>query len=232
MTGKGDVLSVEPWMRPFPTLEDVFETVTDDIRELYLPAVSIEANAVDPSWHGLLHFVMPVEPFDGGLGEYASETHYNHYCRHNLFGFRRMPSGRYAPLADPLFFTINCARSNRGLFLIEPSLDRRATLREAEDYYAAVHASFADAQAHFAATGQLPETFGKPSPWIFDLGGDAPAKALQAFVPEGRPIGPDGRGFTFVGDLNTYAFRRNGSDGFYMFCDPLDEIVWFSLDFS
>ena len=231
MTSKGDVLCVEPWMRPFPKLEDVFETVTDDIRELYLPAVSIEASVVNPSWHGLLHFVMPVEPFDAGLGEYASETHQNHYCRHNLIGFRRLPSGRYEPLADPLFFTINCARKNSGLFLTDPGLGRRETLGEAEDFYATVHASFAEAQAHFTATGQLPETFGKPSPWIFDLGADASAKALQAFLPKG-PVSPDGRAFTFVGDLNTYAFRRNGADAFFMFYDPVDEIVWFSLDFS
>lgn len=229
---KGDVLSVEPWMRPFPRLEDVFETVTDDIRELYLPAVSIEASVVDPSWSGPLHFVMPVEPFDGGLGEYASKTQKNHYCCHNRIGFRRLASGRYQPLADPLFFTINCARKNRGLFLTEPQLNRRETLREAEDFYKAVHASFAEAKVHFAATGHLPETFGKPSPWIFDLGGDAPANALQAFVPERRPLTPDGRAFTFVGDLNTYAFRRNGSDAYYMFYDPVDEIVWFSLAFS
>lgn len=232
MTGKGDVLSVEPWMRPFPRLEDVFEAVTDDIRELYLPTVSIEASVVDPSWTGPLHFVMPVEPFDGGLGEYASKAHENHYCRHNLIGFRRTPSGRYEPLADPLFFTINCARKNRGLFLTEPQLNPRETLHEAEDFYATVHASFADTQAHFAATGQLPETFGKPSPWIYDLGGEAPAKALEAFAPSRQPLSPDGRAFRFVGDLNTYAFRRDGSDAFFMFYDPVDEIVWFSLAFS
>ena len=229
---KGDVLTVEPWMRPFPKLEHVFEMVTDDIRELYLPAVSIEASIVDPRWTGLLHFVMPVEPFDGGLGEYSSGTYENHYCRHNLIGFRRTKSGRYEPLAAPLFFTINCARKNKGLFLREQQINRRETLSEAEEFYAMVHASFADAQAHFAATGQLRETFGKPSPWIYDLGGDAPLNALQDFVPEGRPLSPDGRAFAFVGDLNTYAFRANGSDGFYMFYDPVDEIVWFSLAFS
>jgi hypothetical protein len=219
-------------MRPFPNLEDVFETVTDDIRELYLPAVSIDASVVDPSWTGPLHFVMPVEPFDGGLGEYASDAHENHYCRHNLIGFRRGASGRYQPLADPLFFTINCARKNSGLFQIEPHLDSYETLSEAEEFYAMVHASFADTQTHFESTGQLPQTFGKPSPWIYDLGGVAPAKALQTFVPDGRPLSPEGRAFRFVGDLNTYAFRRNGSDAFYMFFDPVDEIAWFSLAFS
>jgi hypothetical protein len=231
MTVLENVATVEPWMRPFPPLEDVFENVAPDIRELYLPALSIEARIVNPDWTGWLHVVMPVEPFDGGLGEYGAEQRHNHYCRHNLIAFKRTKNGRYEPLADPMFFTINCARKKRGLFLTEPSLDARATLSEAEDFYARVHRSFADARDRFGKPGEFKDIIGHPAVWLYQLGGEPHSSALQDF-PGGRPVSPDGRAFAFVGRVTTDTFRDYGPNGFYMFYDPVDEIVWFSLVFQ
>jgi hypothetical protein len=230
MTEQVDIDTVHPWMRPFPALEDVFETVTDDIRELYLPIISIEARNVDPSWTGLLHVVMPVEPCEGGLGEYSSEQYENHYCRHNLIGFQRTAIGRYAPLADPLFFAINCARKNRGAFL-RGEANARTEMHYLKQFYAQVHDSFAKARAKFSETGQLLTVLDKPEVWFWQLGGQASPLALQEF-PANQPLTPDGRQFRFVGCLNAHAFRRHAADGYFMFYDPESEIVWFSLVFQ
>ncbi len=230
------VWDVEPCMRPFPTYEDVFDVVTNEIRELYLPALSIEARAVNPEWTGLLHFVMTVEPHDGGLGEYSGETYENYFCRHNLFGFRRLEDQRYQPLADPMFFAINCARRGAGPLFTSGHLSAKETLEELSEHYADVHASFAESQQRFLNSGKLLDRRNKHSPWFLQLGGVPDGLGLTEFpaerVSDGFPLSPDGRRFGFVGKLNAYPFRSASADGFYMFYDPVDEIVWFSLNFS
>jgi hypothetical protein len=231
MTEPAAITEVQPWMRPFPALEDVFEKVTKDIRELYLPIISIDASAVDPCWSGPLHFVMPVVPCEGGLGEYSSEAYENHFCRHNLIGFRRAKSGRYEPLADPLFFAINCARKNRGAFL-RGQVNARTEMHYLKEFYAQVHASFEEARDRFKETGKLLDIMGEPDAWFLDLGGDASPHALQEFQPNQEGLSPDGRAFRYVGRLNAHPFRDSAPDGYFMFYDPVDEIVWFSLAFQ
>ena len=89
-------------IRLFPEAEEVFLDNVDEHRKYLLPLATIDLSEIDSSWSGPLHFVQPIEPYDGAVGEETQEFH-NYYCRHNWVAYS-VENGKYQLLSTFDFF--------------------------------------------------------------------------------------------------------------------------------
>lgn len=89
-------------MKLFPEPSDVFSSKIDEHREFLLPLATLDLSMINKSWSGDIHFVQPIEPWDGVVGE-DTTPHHNYYCRQNWLGYK-LVDGRFELLADVLFF--------------------------------------------------------------------------------------------------------------------------------
>jgi len=219
-------------MIAFPDPAAVFSGDVAAHRRVLQPLASIPADWADRSWRGMLHFVAPIEPYEGLLGEETTEFH-SGYCRTNWIGFR-VESGKYTFLGDFRFFRINKT------FDGEHAL---ANKQYWEDYYSKTEASFAEVKANFERTGKLHRRNYRPSPWLTTLGGESAAgnwasdRRVETVVGrDGRevafPLTEDGRRFRFVGEVRGGAFRKNGADGVLLFLDPETQIALLTFEWT
>lgn len=76
-----------------PEIESVFVDPAEAGRYL-LPVATIDASSVHAHLTGPLHFVTPIDPYDGVVGEFTG-AFYSETCRSNWVGFR-VVDGRYS----------------------------------------------------------------------------------------------------------------------------------------
>jgi NADH:ubiquinone oxidoreductase subunit len=224
---------IESFIRPFPGAEEVFSGRIDAHRKVLQPLLSVDASKVDPAWGGWLHFVMPIEPDDGLIGEDEdSEPYHTDYCVTNWVAFEVRDS-KYRFLADFRYFRINSDK-------IRP---------ENRDYlqsdYDEKEASLAETKRVFAATGELraPMNPAVRVAWLNDLGGETGAANWTAFGlkilagrnEEGdfvRPCTKDGRAFRYVGSLTGWNYRPNAPDSILLFYDPETSVAALTFDYT
>lgn len=222
---------LQPFMTPFPVADDVFADPVNEHRKVFQPVMSIDASTVDPSWSGRLHFVIPLEPDDGLVGE-QSEKHYTDYCVMNWVAFE-VRGSRYRFLADFRYFRINSDE-------LRP---------EDRDYlqsdYDRKEASLEETKGFFEQTGELrtPVNREKSVGWLDCLGGEVGEGNWTAYGlsvktssdDEGefvRPLTMDGRTFRFVGSLTGWNYRDNAPDSVLLFYDPNTSIAALTFDWT
>jgi len=59
----------------FPAPEDVFERDVAQHCEYLLPLASVCLSRINPDWQGEVHFVLPIEPHDGVVGDDTKDHH-------------------------------------------------------------------------------------------------------------------------------------------------------------
>jgi hypothetical protein len=225
-----DFKSLQPWMRPFPAVKDIFAADVAKHAEHLQPVLSIDAVHVDPDWQGLMHFILPREPYEGLLGEQGA-AYYQGYCQLNWIAFQREADGRYRFLGDWRYFH----------------------MEQGGDSSLAQH--YADTEKSLTQTKQFFEQHGflnpwnqtdNPVEWIEDIGGiatdgnwtawDFPVEQEQdpndEYQSYAYPLTHDGRRFRYVGCLQGFCYRENAPDGVLLFYDPAEEIILTTFDWT
>jgi hypothetical protein len=144
------IKTIEPYLKVYPTDEQVFTEPVARYARHILPLVSIDLSAVNPSWHGWVHLVNTVEPEDEIVGK-ATHPFHSYYLRENWVAFHLNDEGLYELLGDFRYFFLE----NPPGTLPEAYSGHR---RELEEHYARQHAVFAENRARFAQQGVLPST--------------------------------------------------------------------------
>lgn len=205
---------------PFPDAEAVFGGDIEAHRKVLLPLISIPADWVDKSLTGHLHFVTPIEPYDGLVGDETRQFH-SGYCKSNWIAFR-VADSKYEFLGDFRYFKRNSDFEGQ---------HAEANAKFLADYYAEVEADFAETKANYNSTGKLQRRRRNPAAWMESLGGAARAENWTSFSETleledseqgevAHPLTTDGRRFRFVGEVRGSSFRKNGADGVLLFYDP------------
>lgn len=69
-----------------PALEQVFKR-PDYHAQYLLPLLTFELSDVFDDLNGPIHFIDPIEPYDGCIGGFTKE-HHSYYCRENWISFK------------------------------------------------------------------------------------------------------------------------------------------------
>ncbi len=96
------VYGIEDGFRPFPEPAHVFANRVDEHSKYLLPAATIDLARVAPGQCGVVHLVVPIEPFDGRLGELTHQWH-NEHCFEDWISFH-MEGDRCEFTADFRYF--------------------------------------------------------------------------------------------------------------------------------
>lgn len=217
----------------YPDAEDVFGGDVAAHKLVMHPVLSLPAARVDSSWSGSLHFVLPVEPYDGALGEQA-EQYYGPHCGLGWIKLVRQGS-RYEFLGDFRYFAINRRPDDDDRYYYEQSAEdfrRRKRLwksrREME---------FPD---FFRWTRQLggAASLGELDGWFMtkqdvERWGRYPGRLLQEIEANNfYPLTEDGRRYRFVGLLTGHFYRAMSAGSLGLFYDQPTESLLIALGFD
>jgi hypothetical protein len=232
------------YFHPFPDPSEVFAKDVDLHAEFLLPLASVDLSHFNPQWRGRVHFVQPIEPYEGVVGEETQESH-TETCRENWVGYFVDDDSRYTLATDFNFF-------------LKRKLDLQSRLRQDEqrqldvlrEHYEQVRASFADHRDHFRRHGSL-HWFANDegefddddrAPMVNDLGGlpgNGNWAALEfmelrwerSIHEDGDPaLNPypvlKGPGqFEFIGWAESYAYAKDCSCQMQLFFNPASRIA-------
>ncbi len=109
----------------FPEPETVFAGDTAMHKDHFLPLATVNATQAGLEPHTTLHFISPIEPCDGIIGEYT-KTFHTDFCRPNWVAFD-VVDNRYRFRADERFFLQKLLADDptalRGAFPKNPSYE-------------------------------------------------------------------------------------------------------------
>jgi hypothetical protein len=156
------VYGAEDGFRPFPEPADVFADRVEEHSRYLLPATTINLARAAPRQSGVVHLLVPIEPYDGMLGEYTSNWH-NEHCFEDWISFR-MEGDRCEFMADFRFF-------QRAMYEQDPPTDpdEQREVKELEAHYDRVIAAFESRRDFFRQHGWLhkqPEKYDPDDPEI------------------------------------------------------------------
>ena len=238
------------FLRPFPAAEEVFAEPVLTYAEHILPLVSVDMSLIEPEWSGWFHFVLPIEPYDGHLGQNTHQYH-NYYLRENWIGFRG-EDGRYKLLGDFRYF-----------FLENPPDDGRVSelyqgqRRLLEKHYRRARIRYEKQHQQYLDYGHIYHQFAKKDvngrykdedrrPFIAELGGQPwfgnwsygfpliEKPAVTEDCLEYRlaiPLTEDGRQFQYVGCIEAFYYIDTDCD-VLLFYDPQERIVLFTFHYT
>ena len=95
-------------LRLFPEASDVFFDQIEEHRHYLLPIATLDLSKINKNRDGFLHFVQPIEPYDGAVGSNTRQFH-TYYCRKNWVAYS-VRNGKYKLLCDFCFFEKNTLR--------------------------------------------------------------------------------------------------------------------------
>lgn len=231
-------LVVPPGFVPYPDPGDVFMEDVGLHLKVFHPILTIPAAQVDPTWTGQFHFVLPIEPYDGALGE-GSTDYYGPHCGEAWIKFVRIGS-KYRFAGDWRYFAIN-----------------REHDVEADFWYGEANKSYAERRRAWHEQGLMnrqSDSFG----WGTAFGGNALAGnwtndlslpdevAKWGFRPSRmmredetvngvnftHPLNEQGQRYRLIGILVGYRYRDHGADKLLMFYDTPSSTILIMLDFS
>jgi hypothetical protein len=218
--------------RPFPDADTVFRDDVETHRRVLHPVLSVDVRMGSPRWSGTLHFVLPVEPWDGALGEGRTQFH-GPNCGYNWIKFS-VTGSKYLFGGDFRYFKITS----------DPADETTRTYDEFEK-------SYCERKAEFLTTGAIGPRKGV---WINQMSGAAPggnwANSFRTeeaahrhgelpgrvrLVRDGGNVGlvnANGSPFHYIGGLVGYHYRDFGADSLHLFFDPAASEALIALDFT
>jgi hypothetical protein len=223
---------------PFPNASDVFATEVGRHANFLLPLATLDLAHLRKGWHGRVHFVQPIEPWQEVVGQYTSEYH-SSLCRPNWVGYRLDESSRYAIDCDFRYF-------RKAYLEAKGELEQKesAELTTLNKHYEAVRQSYAAHKQHFQQFGALHAKYAEPvdgrypedtrQELVYDLGRlpgwgnwaeskDFPLRVEKIVGSDGQPESQpypmtDDRGeFMFVGWLHAFTYASGCSCNLYLF---------------
>ncbi|MCG6158569.1 hypothetical protein [Rubinisphaera margarita] len=239
-----DFLTAPEFLKPFPDPENVFLRDVEQHHRYLLPLATLDLSAVSPYLEGTIHFIQPVEPYNGVVGE-SGEEYFNHFCRPNWVGFQYV-EGKCELLCDFKFFEMAQLESTTSR-----SPREQKAFEQLQDHYNGIHSEYRNSKDRFRSYGALyhpslnpPFERSERLELLTLLGGESESFScnwaaledmpLVRHSPEHSvPILPDGREFIFIGELSTMHYIWDAPDcQLLLFYDSLTRIALTTFDWS
>ncbi|MCD5329334.1 hypothetical protein ACFFU8_20485 [Chromobacterium piscinae] len=234
-----NIKTAHPYLRVFPEPEQVFADPVARHAKHLLPCVSIELSAVNPSWEGWIHMVLPAEPLGGYVGDYGADYH-NEYLAPNWLAFRLTESGHYQLLGDFRFFELeNIAEDGADGIRSEVAKHcetQHRVFKETRDIYrrtGLLHSALSRDEARDVASEE-------PANILTRLGGgafngnwcDSEGVGVDESDPDSAvPIGPNGERFEFIASLEGHDYLASGATTL-LFYHPETRVALLTFDWS
>ena len=234
------------WFTAFPDPQNVFASDVEKHLQYFLPLASVDLSKINPLWVDTVHFIVPIEPADGVMGDTTEEFH-SYYSKDNWIGFSN-DAGRYVFEGDWRLFV-------------------RDTI---PDYYQAALDGYEVAKKHFNEYGALhimrrkPNKDGEmfdfkhPRALVKQLGGechDANWANMGNFKisrfgnwidtdhtgshdrKKIRPETEDGRPFEYIGLVNSSYYNMSRDTRYtwaetLLFYDPISRMTLTTFDWT
>jgi hypothetical protein len=234
------------YFQPFPEPEAVFAADVSVHARYLLPIASLSLRHINPEWSGKVHFVQPIEPCNGVIGEDTID-HHTYLCRENWIGFQLDDEDRYTFAADWNYFLAADPETANAESLADHYRKARESYNRKREHFRkhkALHVSYAQpVNGQFAdddrlelicqlggmpGWGNWPETGRFPlseHPYIDEDGQEAISPLPQA---------EDGTDFAFVGRLHSFCYvdEYEYDCGLFLFYHPVRRIVLETFDWS
>ena len=216
----------------FPEASTVFSAAQPWLEKYLLPLASFDLASLDPALGDVrLHFIKPVEPDNGCIGDEAWATHTD-YCCENWLCFHLEDDGTYRFLAEEDYF-----------------LGENAT-PDAQKYFAKVRASYQQIKQLYRESGvvvqwlddnNLPRLGGPPEflPYFYQ-GNWSTTEPPAAFTTgedydnwdEEADIRYQGRRFICIATSASYDWGEGGADTIFLLYEPHSRLVLMTFDYT
>ncbi|REK17302.1 MAG: hypothetical protein DWQ37_06775 [Planctomycetota bacterium] len=240
------------YFRPFPNAKEVFGAQSKEHANYLLPLASVALSRLNRRWGGWVHFVLPIEPYDGCVGQ-STKRYHTYLCRENWIGFRINRRSCYQ-LAAPFRYFLMADLDERD----DVRLTKRAR-SELETLYASTREAFANREAHYREAGALhpehvrrrkgryPESSrsalvrdirGHPGwgNWVTSNGVPLAKRGFTNADGEQEtdciPLAEDGSEFTFVGWVPAYVYAPGRGCNVYLFYHRRQRLALTTFDWS
>ena len=236
-TETADIEVPQPEKQPahidyFPEASTVFSAAQPWLEKHLLPLVSFDLASLDPALGDVrLHFIKPVEPDNGCIGDEAWATHTD-YCCENWLCFHLEDDGTYRFLAEEDYFIGENAAP------------------DAQKYFAEVRASYQQIKQLYRETGivvenlddyGLPRFGGPPSFLPYFYQGNWSTMAPPAAFTTGEDydtwdaeadIRYQGRRFICIATDAGYNWGEGGADTIFLLYEPHSRLVLMTFDYT
>ena len=232
-----DIEVPPPWRKPahidyFPEASAVFSATQPWLEKHLLPLVSFDLASLDPALGDVrLHFIKPVEPYNGCIGDNAWAIHTD-YCSENWLCFHLEDDGTYRFLAEEDYFIGENAAP------------------DAQKYFAEVRASYQQIKQFYRENGVVVE-------WLDDYGlpsfGGPPSFLSPCYYGNWSTIEPpaaftidedyddwgkeadiryQGKRFICIAADAGYYWGKGGADTIYLLYEPHSRLVLMTFDYT
>ena len=225
------------FFRPFPKPEDVFATQVDKHFEYLLPIASVDLRLRLYDWEGTIHFVSPIEPFEGVVGA-GTERFHNSYCSENWIGYKVIDdklelatdfkffqkenlTDFYKEIKAGYFNNLNFYKNHKCVYSEYATLDDNGKYDESYKSIIAHGLGGASFYGNWSSSKQ------------------SKIKILEKVVNEellAYPLTEDGRKFEFIGKVSPYmCLGQSGISYIHdadilLFFDPIEQIILTTFD--
>lgn len=226
-------------MHIFPEISDVFASDANEHRKYLLPLLTVDLSSINADWDGPIHFVEPIEPYSGPIGE-GTQKYHTYLCREEWIGYKII-NGKYQLDADFCFFQKRYIAKNlnfRQHFTEIYSYLDDAYFQELpqvlEKHYTETNSNYESKKNAFI-TGELNYDYfthglrlgGKPLEGNWSMG--FPIEFEEQFA---YPLTKDGRRFCYIGSVEPYLFGIEHDCVTLLFYDPKDQVVLNAFDYT
>jgi hypothetical protein len=208
------------FFEPFPDPNAVFSQEPERHARYILPLATVEVGQIDPGFPHRVHFLMPIEPADGFVGE-NRKAHHNYLCRENYVGYQ-YSDGKCRLATTFKFFRLSEVQTD-----FESSNDIDLNLA---DHYERVRNGFLSAREEYRQRGMIRQVgTERPVRMAEQIGGRCVGGnwAESGDFPLLRgavtlPLTQDGRAFIFIGSVNvsSYVHVTSFDCDLLLFYDP------------
>ena len=236
-TETADIEVPQPEKQPahidyFPEASTVFSAAQPWLEKHLLPLVSFDLASLDPALGDVrLHFIKPVEPDNGCIGDEAWATHTD-YCCENWLCFHLEDDGTYRFLAEEDYFIGENAAP------------------DAQKYFAEVRASYQQIKQLYRETGivvenlddyGLPRFGGPPSFLPYFYQGNWSTMAPPAAFTTGEDyddwskeadIRYQDKRFICIATDAGYNWGEGGADTIFLLYEPHSRLVLMTFDYT
>ncbi|MGB4813292.1 MAG: hypothetical protein WBP13_12545 [Methylophilaceae bacterium] len=251
---KESIKTAKPYLTVFPEPSSVFVSPIDQYVKHLHALLSIDLSAVNSEWHGKIHLIAPVEPYEGFIGEYTQHAH-NEFLKPNWIAFRLTEDSKYELLGDFKYFVLENDD------LKEPF---SGFLSDLHKHYTQNHLGLIEAKERFAKFGELygdkgesleekKQYYGESFNLIDQLGGEIGFANWTNYCDEFGiklniasesdpnadddvfPISPAGNRFYFIAGVPEWHYITNGysgADWIVLYYEPIERIAWLTFDYS
>ena len=252
-TNAGGTLYAETdYFTPFPEPDTVFAGDVETHLKYLLPLATVSLKHINPAWEGPIHFVQPVEPYEGVVGEMTTQ-HHSQLCGENWIGYRIDEHGRYTFATDWEYFLLKKLESrNASQFDVDDD--------QLKEHYERARQSYEANRTHFQKFRGLHPSYsleeygvyrdrdrlelvnqlgGKPGWGNWTGIGDWPLSkhdcdATDEFPDETYPLpqAEDGTDYSYIGWLHSFVYVDSSGCNLELFYHPELRLALTTFDWS